>query len=155
MSECRFTEPGNHERIKIGAVADHFHVSVDLLRLYEREGLLLPIKSPKGTRYFTIEDYEWIGTLLRLVRDEGLNFAGIRYLLALLPCWDLHRCSSERQATCPGRNATQPCWTGPTCCKQNADCYSCAVYRTAPRCQNLRAMLIPPTLVATQIGAAD
>jgi len=30
--------------IKIGAVAGHFGVSVDLLRLYEREGLLIPIK---------------------------------------------------------------------------------------------------------------
>ncbi len=28
--------------IKIGAVAADFHVSVDLLRLYEREGLLIP-----------------------------------------------------------------------------------------------------------------
>ncbi len=51
------------KRIKIGAVARHFGVSVDLLRLYEREGLLIPLKSPKGTRYFTELDYPWIDTL--------------------------------------------------------------------------------------------
>src|SRR4051794_10710650 len=73
--------------IKIGVVARKFEVSVDLLRLYEREGLLVPLKSPKGTRYFTEQDFEWINTLMRLVRDSGLNFAGIRHLLALLPCW--------------------------------------------------------------------
>ena len=45
------------KRIKIGEVASHFGVSVDLLRLYEREGLLIPLKSAKGTRYFTEDDF--------------------------------------------------------------------------------------------------
>jgi hypothetical protein len=67
-----------NDKIKIGEVAHHFGVSVDLLRLYEREGLLIPLKSPKGTRYFTREDYPWIATLLRLVREAGLNFTCLR-----------------------------------------------------------------------------
>ena len=71
--------------IKIGTVARHFNISVDLLRLYEREGLLIPIKSPKGTRYFTDRDYAWIGTVLRLVREARLNFAGIRTCSRFFP----------------------------------------------------------------------
>ncbi len=72
-------------------------ISVDLLRLYEREGLLIPIKSPKGTRYFTELDFPWIATVLRLVREAGLNFAGIRHLLALIPCWEIRGCPEGKR----------------------------------------------------------
>lgn len=143
--EVAMNESVSTERIKIGAVARHFNVSVDLLRLYEREGLLIPIKSPKGTRYFTERDYTWISTLLRLVREARLNFAGIRHLLALLPCWELNGCGSERKQTCPiVKGATEPCWVNKTCCNPR-DCYTCSVYRSASACENLKAMLVTPT----------
>lgn len=131
-------------RIKIGAVARHFNVSVDLLRLYEREGLLIPIKSQKGTRYFTEQDYLWIGTVLRLVREARLNFAGIRHLLALLPCWKIRNCGFEKKQQCPVmKDPTAPCWTNRTCSTSNAqDCYTCAVYRSAPSDENLNALLV-------------
>lgn len=129
-------------RIKIGAVAKHFNISVDLLRLYEREGLVIPIKSPKGTRYFTEQDYVWIATLLRLVREARLNFAGIRHLLALLPCWEIRSCGFAQKQHCPVTKApTAPCWTNRACCSTVQDCYSCAVYRSAPATENLKALL--------------
>ncbi len=97
--------------IKIGQVARHFGVSVDLLRLYEREGLLIPLKSPKGTRYFTELDYPWIETLLRLVREDRMNFVGIRHLLALLPCWEIRGCGETRKHECNiAAGASAPCW---------------------------------------------
>lgn len=133
--------------IKIGTVARHFTVSVDLLRLYEREGLLIPIKSQKGTRYFAERDYLWIGTILRLVREAGLNFAGIRRLLALLPCAEIRGCSYQRKQDCPVlREAAMPCWANRACaCSGSAnDCYSCPVYRSAPSCENLKALLVAP-----------
>lgn len=130
------------KRIKIGAVARHFGVSVDLLRLYEREGLLIPLKSPKGTRYFTELDYPWIDTLLRLVREERLNFAGIRHLLALLPCWEIRGCGESRKHECSITAASaEPCWMVRVCC-QPENCYSCAVYRAASQCRNLRAFVV-------------
>ena len=129
-------------RIKIGEVARHFNISVDLLRLYEREGLLIPIKSPKGTRYFTEHDFPWIETLMRLVRSAGLNFAGIRHLLALLPCWQIRSCGDIRK---PGCNigeqiCEQPCWMTRNCCEPG-DCYSCEVYRSASHCENLKGFI--------------
>lgn len=130
-------------RIKIGTVAKHFKISVDLLRLYEREGLIIPLKSPKGTRYFTEEDYVWIGTVLRLVREARLNFAGIRHLLALLPCWEIRNCGYEKKQNCPiTKDSTTPCWNNKACCTAPQDCYSCPVYRSAPACENLRALLV-------------
>lgn len=130
------------QRIKIGTVAKHFDISVDLLRLYEREGLLLPVKSSKGTRYYTSRDFEWISTLLRLVREAGLNFAGIRHLLALLPCWNLNRCDDAKMGHCPTKmTAASPCWLAESCCLTERDCYNCAVYRMAPNCANLKLLL--------------
>jgi MerR family transcriptional regulator, heat shock protein HspR len=137
-------QPGAQEpkRIKIGAVARHFGVSVDLLRLYEREGLLIPLKSPKGTRYFTELDYPWIETVLRLVREARLNFAGIRHLLALLPCWEIRGCGETRKHECNyAADSSAPCWTLQGCCRPE-DCYSCAVYRAAAQCRNLRAFVV-------------
>ena len=68
------------------------------------------MKSSKGTRYFTARDFEWISTLLKLVRESGLNFAGIRYLLALLPCWNLNRCDDSKLGNCPNKmSASTPC----------------------------------------------
>ncbi len=136
-----------HDAIKIGAVARHFGISVDLLRLYEREGLLIPIKSQKGTRYFAERDFLWIGTILRLVREARLNFAGIRRLLALLPCWEIRGCPYPRKQQCPViTDAASPCWANRACaCAGNAqDCYACAVYRSAPSCENLKALLTAP-----------
>jgi len=130
-------------KIKIGAVAKHFEISVDLLRLYEREGLLIPIKSSKGTRYFMEKDYEWIGTLLHLVRTARLNFAGIRHLLALLPCWEIQGCGFEKDRSCPVTvDGAAPCWMNRGSCTSQIQCYDCAVYRSAPACQNLKALLV-------------
>lgn len=133
--------------IKIGAVAQRFQVSVDLLRLYEREGLLIPLKSEGGTRYYTEHDYLWIGTLLRLVREARLNLAGIRHLLALVPCSEMKHCGCPR-ASCPIiRDARTPCWANrKTACGIVPDCYYCEVYRSAPSCDTVAALLVarPP-----------
>jgi MerR family transcriptional regulator, heat shock protein HspR len=133
---------GAVKRIKIGEVARHFAVSVDLLRLYEREGILIPLKSAKGTRYFTELDYPWIATVLRLVREARLNFAGIRHLLALLPCWDIRACGESRKHDCSiVAGATTPCWMEHKCCIPG-DCYACDVYRSACQCENLKAFVV-------------
>jgi len=133
---------GAPKKIKIGEVARHFEVSVDLLRLYEREGILIPLKSSKGTRYFTELDYAWIATVLRLVREEGLNFAGIRHLLALLPCWNIRDCGELRSHNCSiVSRPAEPCWMKHNCCNPG-DCYSCDVYRSASRCEDLKSFLV-------------
>ena len=88
-------------KIKIGGVARHFNISVDLLRLYEREGLLIPIKSSKGTRYYTERDYPWIETLMRLVRDYRLNFAGVRHLLAFCRAGTFANVTPPKETSAP------------------------------------------------------
>lgn len=139
-------------KIKIGALARRFGVSVDLIRLYEKEGLLLSVRSPGGTRYYTQNDFVWVGTILRLVREARLNFAGIRRLLALLPCWEIRQCAFAGKKDCPViRDAARPCWANRACCAATVpgdltpdNCYFCPVYRSAPSCENLKALLAAP-----------
>jgi DNA-binding transcriptional MerR regulator len=143
MSAITTALPQPGVRIKIGTVAKHFKISVDLLRLYEREGLVIPLKSSKGTRYYTEQDYAWIATILRLVRDARLNFAGIRHLLALLPCWEIRNCGFDKKQGCSIiKDSTTPCWNNKSCCSDPKECYSCSVYRSAPACENLKALLV-------------
>lgn len=133
--------------VRIGTVAKHFGISVDLLRMYEREGLLIPLKSPRGTRYYGEHDYHWIHTLLRLIREVRLNCAGIRRLLALLPCWRIRACGFEAKAGCPVmQDSSKPCWMNQRCCggARAQECYFCPVYRSAPSCENLKALLALP-----------
>lgn len=136
--------------IKIGVVAQRFRVSVDLLRLYEREGLLLSLKSAGGTRYFTEHDYAWIGTIIQVVRQARLNFAGIRHLLAITPCWKINNCSNIGKNGCQViQDRTQPCWVNAgrcairpkDACGGEQDCYFCPVYRSAASNEDLNALL--------------
>ena len=52
------------------------------LRLYEREGLVDPARSPGGTRRYSRNDITRLHQITGLA-DTGLNVAGIRQVLAL------------------------------------------------------------------------
>ena len=145
-------------RIKIGVVARRFGISVDLLRLYEREGLLIPIKSFRGTRYFTEHDYLWIGTILRLVREARLKLAAIRHRLAQLPCWQIRNCGFTNKENCPViSDLSKPCWANRAMCPVvcSKACYFCEVYRSAPNCESFKALLgtATPETPARQVAA--
>jgi MerR family transcriptional regulator/heat shock protein HspR len=52
------------------------------LRIYEREGLLAPARSPGGTRRYSSRDISRLQEICALTAD-GLNLAGIRRVLQL------------------------------------------------------------------------
>jgi MerR family transcriptional regulator, heat shock protein HspR len=52
------------------------------LRIYEREGLLEPVRSPGGTRRYSQNDVSRLQEICALTSD-GLNVAGIRRVLQL------------------------------------------------------------------------
>ena len=65
----------------ISAVAEMYNIHPQTLRLYEREGLLLPSRSDGNTRLYTEEDLERLQVILSLTRDLGVNLAGIEIIL--------------------------------------------------------------------------
>jgi MerR family transcriptional regulator/heat shock protein HspR len=67
----------------ISVVAEMYDIHPQTLRLYEREGLLLPSRSDGNTRLYTDEDLERLEFILNLARDLGVNIAGIAIVLQM------------------------------------------------------------------------
>ena len=65
----------------ISAIADHYGVHQQTLRLYEREGLLKPSRSDGNVRLYSDDDIERLEVILKLTRDLGVNLAGVEIIL--------------------------------------------------------------------------
>jgi MerR family transcriptional regulator/heat shock protein HspR len=69
------------KKYTISVVAEQYQIHPQTLRLYEREGLITPARSAKGTRYYTEENIERLELILNLTRDLGVNLAGVEIIL--------------------------------------------------------------------------
>jgi MerR family transcriptional regulator/heat shock protein HspR len=67
----------------IGVVALRYQIHPQTLRLYEREGLLLPSRTEGKTRLYSEEDLERLEFILSLTRDLGVNLAGVEVVMSL------------------------------------------------------------------------
>ena len=65
----------------ISSVSRRYNIHPQTLRLYEREGLLRPSRSEGNTRLYTDEDLRQLELVLNLVRDLGVNLAGVEVVL--------------------------------------------------------------------------
>ncbi len=65
----------------ISAVAEMYDVHPQTLRLWEREGLLIPSRSEGNTRLYTQRDLERLELILNLTRDLGVNLSGVQVIL--------------------------------------------------------------------------
>jgi len=70
-------------RYSIGVVAETFGIHEQTLRMYEREGLLIPSRSARNTRYYTDADLERLKCILNLTREMGVNLAGVQVILGM------------------------------------------------------------------------
>jgi MerR family transcriptional regulator, heat shock protein HspR len=76
-----WTEPGRG-LFSISVAAELSGLHPQTLRIYEREGLLDPARSPGGTRRYSTEDIGRLKQIMALTAD-GLNLAGVRRVLEL------------------------------------------------------------------------
>ena len=65
----------------ISSVSRMFNLHPQTLRLYEREGLLRPSRSQGNTRLYSEEDLHQLELILNLIRDLGVNLAGVEVIL--------------------------------------------------------------------------
>lgn len=105
----------------------------NLIRHYEREGLICPYRNPVNNhRMFTRDEIEWIKTIYRLIHEAGLNIEGIRFLLTVKECWKDRDCPQEIRANCPAfHQRNLPCWYFKSeidCCAGDQDCFNCRHY---------------------------
>jgi MerR family transcriptional regulator/heat shock protein HspR len=69
--------------VMISSVAERFEIHPQTLRLYEREGLLQPVRSEGNTRLYDEQTLLRLEAILTLTRDMGVNLAGVDVILRL------------------------------------------------------------------------
>jgi MerR family transcriptional regulator, heat shock protein HspR len=133
----------------IGEAADLLGVSVPTLRLYEREGLILPLRKSSRHRLYSRTDLARIRCLRETINTQKVSIAGIKRLLALIPCWKIHNCTIHERESCPAFVDTEtPCWSVPQkpgACG-TADCRMCSVYQEVADCNTLKRTIVNLTI---------
>lgn len=133
----------------IGEAADILEVSIPTIRMYEREGLIIPHRKDSRHRRFSMADIERIRCIRRMINQEKVSIAGIRRLLALIPCWKLKKCPEEARNSCSAYlQVDAACWTASKKawdCK-SAECRQCPVYTTMADCHTLKTTIAQLTL---------
>jgi len=133
------TEP----KYTIGIAAKMLGVSVHLLRVYENEGLILSERTPSKRRLYSDLEIEKMRCIRKLITESGMNFEGIRRLLALVPCFRLRDCGEDSKTACPGfHRYDRPCWATEEKCFHPLDnCRDCAVYQKLVGCEDLKQII--------------
>ena len=76
----------NNAKVAIYHISDvsrKFNLHPQTLRLYEREGLLKPSRSQGNTRLYSDKDLKELEAILSLIRDLGVNLAGVEVILGM------------------------------------------------------------------------
>ncbi len=80
------TDPSDSELFTIGQVVALLHreldISISHLRFWDKEGLLVPQRTPGGHRLYSMEDIERIRLIKRLQSNRNLPIATIKQMLA-------------------------------------------------------------------------
>ncbi len=128
----------------IGIAAKKVGVSVHLLRVYEREGLIITARTESGRRLYSDLEIEKARCIRKMINEKGLNFAGIRRLLALLPCWRLRDCDNNEKDGCSAvKVSDKPCWfTEEKCAHPLPSCRDCPVYQRSVDCDQMKTIIL-------------
>ena len=114
------------------------------IRQYIDRGLLIPYKLDSMRHLFSSDDVNRLKHIHDLIQDRGLNFAGIRSLFSMVPCWAIVKCSEKDREKCEAyRNTLSPCWDASNkgvACK-NRDCRECKVYTNFSQSGDLKSVI--------------
>ena len=104
----------------------------------------IPFKKDPNRNLFSHVDILRLKYINNLLNEGGLNIAGIRALLALIPCWAIRQCFNEEREKCQAYlSNSYPCWEASekrTLCK-NTNCRECDVYRIVENYPDVKSFL--------------
>ena len=84
----------------LGIASQLSEIPAHSIRQYIDEGLIIPFKLESKRHLFSRNDIDRLKMIRSLVRDKGLNFSGVRALMAMIPCWRIRDCSEDDRKTC-------------------------------------------------------
>jgi MerR family transcriptional regulator, heat shock protein HspR len=127
----------------IGVAANKLGTSVHLLRLYELEGLIIPHKTKTGRRLYSDLELEKVRCIKSMIKEDGLNFEGIRRVLSLVPCWKLRDCNSDEGKKCAAYTGRiSACWASEEkCLHPMVSCRDCPVYQKIASCNDVQKLI--------------
>ncbi|TFG94926.1 MAG: MerR family transcriptional regulator [Calditrichales bacterium] len=130
--------------LTIGVAAAKLGISVQSLRLYEQEGLIIPFKTQTGRRMYSFHDIDRLTCIREMITAQGLNLSGIKRLMSMIPCWDYKGGLDNDCLSCSAYyDAQGPCWTlakvGPKC--EVSECRTCPVYRVEINCNKMKEII--------------
>ena len=67
--------------VMISVIAERYNIHPQTLRLYEREGLIKPVRTAGNTRLYGLDEIRKLEMILALTRDLGVNLAGVEVIL--------------------------------------------------------------------------
>jgi MerR family transcriptional regulator/heat shock protein HspR len=94
----------------IGIASELIGTTNQTLRLYEKHGLVKPVRKNKN-RFYSENDIRWILCLRQLIHKKKISIEGIKKLLEYAPCWDITGCPDNVRNECRAYiNNIKPCW---------------------------------------------
>lgn len=128
----------------LSIAADLSGIPVHSIRQYIDKGLLIPFTKETSRHLFSKVDIMWLKFIQKLINEKGLNIAGIRTMLSLIPCWTIRSCSVQDRDRCKAYHSDfSPCWDASekgNACK-NLNCKECDVYRVVENYPDLKSFL--------------
>jgi MerR family transcriptional regulator/heat shock protein HspR len=106
-------------------------ISVHTLRMYEKEGLIIPHKSKGNQRIYSQRDIERVLSIRKSMRELKLSLRSIQVILSMVPCYELINCTDTDRQNCRAyQEYIQPCWKykhmNNIC--ETINCKECEVY---------------------------
>lgn len=119
-------------------------ISVHTLRMYERQGLIIPYKKKSNQRLYSENDLHRIKCIRQTINEQKITIEGIRRFLSLIPCWGIKKCSNTERENCEAyATSTKPCWLHKhrnNICEIN-NCRECEVYNEIVDCNSIKEKL--------------
>lgn len=83
----------------IGITAKFLKVCADTLRIWERKGLIKPVRLGKN-RFYSQCDIERLEYIKELIHGERINIQGVKNILKITRCWELKKCKPQERNHC-------------------------------------------------------
>jgi MerR family transcriptional regulator/heat shock protein HspR len=128
----------------LSTTSDLSGIPVHSIRQYIDKGLIIPFKKDSKRNLFSQVDILRLKYVHKLLDEGGLNIAGIRSLLAIIPCWTIRQCTDKDREKCQAfQTVSFPCWEasekGINC--RNNNCRECDVYRIVENYPDVKSFL--------------
>jgi len=134
----------NRPLFTLGIASQLAELPAHSIRQYIDVGLIIPFKLESKRHLFSRNDIERLKMIQGLIHEKGLNFAGVRSLMAMTPCWAIRNCSNSDRKSCGAYvDNYQPCWEASekgTLCL-NEECRDCEVYNSLKLESGIRSTL--------------